>query len=122
MFSDLSEKLKTTFAGKTSGYSVAKADLNEDGFDEYIFKTPTEDGLFNFEVFALPDVKPVSLALFKGKNVMLGNDYKHGVRNLLVFEDAKNDFSYDIHIWNSQDSRYIPQNTQHNARGEISHP
>lgn len=98
--------------------AVAAVDLNEDGLDEYIAKTPADNGLFAFIIYGQTPSNSVKLGTFKSHNVMLGNDYRHGIRNLLVFKDAQNDFSYDVYSWSPQASRYIEDTLKGETRAQ----
>lgn len=87
---------------------VAKADLNEDGLDEYIVKRTGTEAAHNFVIYALStDNTLTPLGAIQGKTLALGNHYHHGIRDILVFKDAANDFSYDSYVWNPQHSKYM---------------
>ncbi len=89
-------------------FEIGKADLNNDGLDEFIArpkncqKTPTCE----FYVLAETPGAIVSLGRFEGQHVALGSEYRHGVRNLLVFYNGANDFDYHLYTWHPEISAY----------------
>lgn len=87
---------------------VAVIDLNGDSIDERIERRENStQGMSSFLISADKNGKGVSLGTLNGRKVMAGNHYRHGVRNLLLFQDAGNDFSYDVYGWNPTALGYV---------------
>ena len=89
---------------------IARADLNEDGLDEYILKTPACESISQrctFEVLAEINDTIIEIGEFSARTVMLGNGYSAGIRNIVAFTDKTNDFDYELYVWEPQQSRYI---------------
>ncbi|MGH1398181.1 MAG: hypothetical protein ACRBCT_03110 [Alphaproteobacteria bacterium] len=80
---------------------TARVDLNGDGQEESIVRVREEAG-FSYRVSA----GDVMLGELRGQNLMLGDGRHHGVRNLLLFNDAYNDFRYSIYEWDAMAQRY----------------
>lgn len=87
-------------------YDVAGTDLNDDGLDEFILKSKTCDQKCRFAVVAENNRKIIPLVSIEAANVVLGNEFEHGVRNLLVFENPNNDFDYVLYTWHPLSSTY----------------
>lgn len=91
----------------------AKIDLNADGAPEYIAKEKSCAGFCDYKVLAQQGrggqggaATIVMLGEFHAKDILIGNGYTHGIRNLLVFNNPQNDFRPDLYIWNPGASRY----------------
>lgn len=89
--------------------NIASVDLNEDGISEHISRAVLSSKKYRFLVTADKNGESVTLGSLEGQGLMLGSDYEHGVRNLLLFRDASSDFSYDVYVWNPIDLRYVPE-------------
>lgn len=106
------EKIKTysinALEQDIQNFEIGKADLNNDGLDEFIARTKNcnIDGKCQFHVLAEADGYIQSLGILAGQNLLLGNEYRHGIRNLLVFKDASNDFDYELYTWHPETSEY----------------
>lgn len=103
-----SPRLKSLFQG-IKDVTVAPIDLNEDGLDEFITKPATCGKLCDFTVLAenRNNGQLVALGTLKGREILPGNGYSHGVRHLLAFDDPNNDYSYSVYIWAAERSRYM---------------
>lgn len=86
---------------------IATIDLNEDGLNEFITKPKGCDGLCDFKILADVDGTLLSLGTLAAHNLLLGNAYSHGVRDLLVFNDPANDYNYTVYVWESEHSQYM---------------
>lgn len=89
---------------------VARADLNQDGLDEYILKTSaceSSSGSCTYAVLAEIKDTIIELGAFSARDVMLGNGYSSGIRNIVAFPNEINDFDYELYVWEPQQSRYI---------------
>lgn len=106
-----SEYLIKQFAQENfENIEVAKADLNKDGLDELILKTGdchASAEKCSFEILAETHNQLIRLGTVKARNILLGDQYSSGVRNILVFEDEANDYNYELYVWEPQSSRYI---------------
>ena len=91
-----------------SGIDIAEADLNQDGLSEFILRSKSCKTLpvCRFDILAETDEGIVSLGTIQGKNLLLGNEFTHGVRNILLFEEAMNDFDYELYTWHPELSSY----------------
>lgn len=92
-----------------AGMAIARADLNEDGLDEYILKAPDCDagGLCGFTVLANAADGIVEIGTFRARKIALGNSYSANVRNIVVYNDPQSDFAYQLCVWEPRQSRYI---------------
>jgi hypothetical protein len=103
-----SPRLHSLFQGRQN-IAVAPIDLNEDGLDEFIVKPKTCGKLCDFTVMAesRSGGTLTPLGSLKGKNLLPGNGYSHGVRHLLLFDDPNNDYGYSVYVWAAERSRYM---------------
>lgn len=85
---------------------IAEVDLNNDSIDEYILEENTRTSIRNFEILALIDEKLIPLGNIRAQKIMLAYDEQNGVRSILGFKDAKNDYEYDVYAWDAMRSRY----------------
>ena len=97
-----------SFQEPTTHPAIAKADLNGDGLHEFILrpnecpeKTPCP-----YNILAETDTGMVSLGSIEGYNLLLGSEFTHGVRNLLIFKSSVNDFDYALYTWHPETSKY----------------
>lgn len=106
------EKIKSfsnnTLNKSISGFDIAGTDLNSDGLDEYVLRSKRCENmtLCQFGILAETDGGIHVLGEFKGKNLLLGNEYTHGVRNILIFGNLMNDFDYEVYTWHPEASSY----------------
>ena len=87
---------------------IAPTDLNKDGLDEFITK-PENCGahaVCSYTIFAETDDSAIDIGAFEATHVLLGNEYKNGVRNLLVYNNTVNDFDYVLYTWHPETSKY----------------
>lgn len=98
--------LKKPLAGN---FRVSKVDLNDDGLYEYIV-VDNECLRQNFcptSVLSDAEQSFIELGNIKAKNIALSNKYTNGVRNLLVYNNDKNDYDYSVFVWDSPKSTYV---------------
>ncbi len=95
-----------------SGFEGTKAqlaaiDLNEDGLPEYIFRRPDAQK-YDFQVYAQKtgETQLTLLGALQGTKILVANTSKHGIRNLMVFNDVYNDFTYQMYAWSPENKRY----------------
>lgn len=89
-------------------FQIAAADLNRDGLEEYIIRAKDcgKNGLCDFTVLAETREGIFQLGSFTGQNLLLGNEYTQGVRNILIFDNRMNDFDYELYTWHPETSSY----------------
>ncbi len=87
-------------------FEIARADLNDDGLYEFVLKPKSCQKGCMFNVVAEASKKIVPLGDFRGSNLVLGSEFSHGVRNILVFESPTNDFDYSLYTWHPMSSSY----------------
>jgi hypothetical protein len=88
---------------------IAAADLNQDGIDEFIAKPLNCNknlDLCPHYILAETSKGVISLGTIPAKAILLGQDSYHGIRSLMVFSDTKNDFAYNIFVWNPSTSSF----------------
>lgn len=91
-----------------AAYDIARTDLNGDGLDEFIARAEgcAPEDLCEYLILGETGETMLNLGEIKALRIMLGHDYTAGVRNLLVFDNAANDFDYQLYVWHSAQSRY----------------
>ncbi len=102
----LKDQLKTDI----SLYTFAPTDLNSDGQDEYILKSKqcTEiENICKYLIFAEKKENILLLLQNDVKDIMLAGTSSHGVKDILVFQNEKNDFNFDIYMWSPREKKYI---------------
>ena len=87
--------------------TIAKADLNDDGTEELIAKANCQAALCDFHILAESHEKLVELADIKAQNIQLSDTFTSGVRNIIAFKNASNDFDHSVYIWEPQARRYM---------------
>ena len=87
---------------------IAAIDLNNDSIDEYILSKNSNNLSKEYNVLALTDDGAVSLATISAQKLMLAYDQNAGVRSILGFSDADNDYEYDIYTWDAMRSSFVP--------------
>lgn len=97
-----------TLKADASRLKIAKTDLNGDGLYEFITRDKycKSDSPCRFDVLAENHGDIYSLGTFEGQDLLLGNEFTHGVRNILVFGNATNDFDYELYTWHPETSSY----------------
>lgn len=110
--SEISKPLQSFLSqntGETSEtYMVSKADLNQDFMPEYIIRQQDcKDRLCRFFVVAQTDQDFISLLDFKARKIALSDQNTNGVRNILAFKNALNDFDYDVYTWEATRQKYV---------------
>jgi hypothetical protein len=106
------EKIQNFYAQQRTArphkLSIARSDLDGDGLYEFIVKLQGCDAqsLCVHQVFTEDRDRVRSIGAFEARRVMLGNEYAHDMRNLLVFGNAVNDFDYVRYSWHPETSNY----------------
>ena len=85
---------------------IAAIDLNEDSIDEYVLERDFKGALRAYELLALIDEQLIPLGIIRAEKLMLAYDQQHGVRSILSFKDANNDYEYEVYAWDAMRSRY----------------
>jgi len=91
-----------------NAFNIAKADLNSDGLYEFIAKTKDCDtaSACTFNILAETQKGVISLGHMQGKTLLLGNEYHHGIRSLIVYENGHNDYDHTLYTWKPNLSAY----------------
>ena len=106
------ERIKSYFSSALDedihAQDIAKTDLNSDGLYEFILRP---QGCGNqikcrYVILAENGSEIHTLGDFEGVNLLLGTEFSHGIRNLLVFNNAANDFDYELYTWHPKMSAY----------------
>lgn len=95
-------------------YSVAAADLNGDGVDEWIFRQDRESGCearanCRFYVLALREGEPISLGTISARKISLSDEKSYGVRKIFAYNDKNDDFEYSRYVWDPTTGIYLLQ-------------
>jgi hypothetical protein len=89
-----------------SNLSIARADLNEDGLNEFLVRANCA-GLCTYKILAESDDKIVELGNIEAKEIRMGNAYFSGVRNIIAYKNTLNDYDRTVYVWEPQASRYM---------------
>jgi hypothetical protein len=93
-----------------SRYDFAQADLNGDGINEFILRDKVcskGQNVCDYNVWAETEKGVISLGSVPAKTILLGNEQTHGIRNLLAFDNASNDFDYTLYVWQPAKALYV---------------
>lgn len=102
----LEQYLKKPLAGN---FKISKVDLNDDGLYEYVVQSNqcSRQNFCETSILTDTDASFIELGKTKAKSVALSNKYTNGVRNLLVYNNDKNDYDYSVFVWDSPKSTYV---------------
>jgi len=94
--------------------TIAAADLNGDGLDEYITRpaecTHEHKNQCSFSILAsAKNNELILIGKLNAREISLGDGYTHGVRNIRSYSNPLNDYEYQLYIWEPSQSRYILQ-------------
>ncbi len=102
--------LNKNYNSNLSNYSIAAIDLNNDGLDEYVLREKrciiSKSQCYHL-VIAENKNTIIELLKIKTQNIMIGETYSHGIKDLLVFKNQINDYDFDIYIWSPEQKMYI---------------
>lgn len=104
---------KESLQPSLTGLSIAATDLNNDGINEFIIRDqacPAPAEPCRYVVLGDTEQGIVLLGDFQAREIMLGNSFSHGVRDLLVKDSEGNDFIFGQYVWDAQTSRYTMVN------------
>lgn len=97
--------------------AIAKYDLNNDFINEYIVsdKNCIEAQLLcPFLIFAnTAQNQLIEIGSFTARDVKISNNTTSGVRNLNIYQNNRNHFSFDVAKWNNNAARYVLFNQEH---------
>lgn len=104
--SKLERHLEKPLAGN---FRISKVDLNDDGLYEYVVQNTscTAQKFCTFDILSDTKDNFFKLGRIKAKSMALSNIYTSGVRNLLVYNNNKNDYDYSVFVWDAPQSLYI---------------
>ncbi len=86
-------------------YLIAKIDLNDDFINEYIVKPNSPkfcviSSFCSYKIVALSHYKPILIGDFKAHNIVAEEGNEYGVRNLRIYGNKSNSFSFSTAYWN----------------------
>jgi len=105
-FERIKDFARSNLGSPITSYEIARADLNDDGLYEFVLKPKACNTTCRYNIVAESSKNIVMLGDIRGSNIALGNEFSHGVRNLLVFESPTNDFDYTLYTWHPMSSSY----------------
>lgn len=91
-------------------YDIAKADLNDDDLFEFILRERScvqKKEFCRFDILAETSRGMVSLGTIEARALALSEHRSHGVRDILAYNNALNDYDYGLYVWVSGQSQYI---------------
>lgn len=91
--------------------ALLPVDLNNDTIMEWIAydpACPTDRQLCRYVILAGNTTGFVALGTFNALKISPSSQYTHGVRDILVYNNLKNEFKHDTVKWNSAMSSYTP--------------
>ncbi|MDH5721880.1 MAG: hypothetical protein OEY94_00975 [Alphaproteobacteria bacterium] len=98
-------------------YDIARIDLNDDYYDEYILKqkncvldVPPEQ-FCTFIIIGEKEEKLVQISVFNAKKIQISGKKHAGIYDILAFQSKKNDYEYERYIWSPDDKTYIREGT-----------
>lgn len=97
---------------QNSTFEVAHTDLNEDGIEEIVLKDTTNNcavtkSSCNYHILAKKSIGEfILLGKIEAKKLLIGQEYTHGVRNILIYDNDENDYKYKIYAWNALKAQY----------------
>lgn len=94
----------------SDGLMVAPVDLNEDGLDEFIVHDKNCGKISSpcsFMVLSESESGIRKLGDIPARGLALGNQHTKGVRSLLAYQNAVNDYSYTVYVWEPNKGQYI---------------
>ncbi|MGB4106969.1 MAG: hypothetical protein WBK55_04150 [Alphaproteobacteria bacterium] len=86
---------------------VAPADLNEDGLSEFIVRDKDCAPACRFTILAENDEKVTSLGIIEARVLAMGDRHSNGVRTLLAYKSAANDYDYTVYVWEPSSGQYM---------------
>lgn len=94
----------------SSDFDIARADLNDDGLNEFILRDKTcnaENKFCRYRILAETDGKMTLLGEIEARNIVLGNSASQGVRNILAFQNTVNEYQETVYVWEPVEGRYM---------------
>jgi hypothetical protein len=118
---DFTSKISETSRLNLNGYiraqgrlpenvSIAPADLNDDGLNEFVLRDKNCDPnakSCDFSVVSETGDSITLLGEIPARRLTVGNDSLQGVHSLLAYENVANDYEYTVYVWEPQASRYM---------------
>ncbi len=108
--SSISKSLIENHVKPHDGLDIAQSDLNDEGLKECFVRPSSCNNnkhLCEIIILARKKAKIIELGRISANDIALHNGYTQGVRNLAAFNDLRNDFKYDLYIWEPARSTYI---------------
>ena len=90
---------------------IASTDLNNDAINEYIITPQNSDfckqnKLCPYIIVAFQNHKPIEIGQFDAHKILISNKKSYGIRQIIVYNNAYNDFKYITAIWNPFSFRF----------------
>lgn len=108
-------------AGPLDAYEAARVDLNEDGMDEIVLRErgcAEKEKICAHLFLAQTKDKIFKISEIQTRYIMLAGTYSDGVRDILAFRNEKNDYDFDLYVWDSRQSRYRLEREEKAAKVE----
>lgn len=93
-----------------NGYLIAEISLNADTIPEYILKNADcSDKIAScyYIILAEKNGELKILSEIKGRKLEVSTTKNNGIRDILSFNNNKNDYDYSRYIWSPSDARYM---------------
>jgi len=94
-------------------YDIARVDLNDDYYDEFVLKQKNcllDKASKQFCTFVFIGEKEdtlVKISVFNAKKIQVSGKKHAGIYDILAFQSKKNDYEYERYIWSPDDKTYI---------------
>ncbi len=101
-------KIQIFYSETGKNFDIAKVDLNNDGFYEFILKDRTcKDGhICHYAIITEEDESVSELATFDAHNISLSNHFTADFRDLQVFTNKTNDYDSTLYVWDNAHQIY----------------
>ncbi|MEM8833985.1 MAG: hypothetical protein AAGB32_05540 [Pseudomonadota bacterium] len=94
-------------------FIIAKTDLNDDFINEYVLRPAncTKGQICSHGIMVYMDEKPLLIGEFDAHKIAIAFKKDYGVKRLIVYNQAHNDFSSKLARWDPQLFQYkLPKN------------
>ncbi len=100
--------------------NIAQIDLNGDGLNEFILlpQTCTSVHTCLFRVLSESNDQIIELGQITARTLALSDHQTNGVRDIIAYDSAINDYAYNIYHWAPKRAQYILEKKQPRAVNE----
>lgn len=110
---DLSHFARNHLASEIEEYDIARIDLNDDFYDEFMLKkknckldlVPRQ--FCTFIILGEKEEKLVQISVFHAKKIQISGKKHAGIYDILAFQSKKNDYEYERYIWSPDVKTYV---------------